>query len=140
MKSMPHSIFARRTVEIPRPSGALRKRTSFMQTHPSTMVNRKFVRAVHRTGEMLEIELKSRPERVKVSTANHHPFRTMRASGRQLRKRKVLGSRRAQNGKPAAPQRRYSVMKTAAEVSYAPLARHQVPVAVQPRQGARFSV
>jgi DNA-binding LytR/AlgR family response regulator len=50
---------------------------SFMQTHRSTVVNRKFVRAVHRTGEMLEIELKGRPERLKVSTANHHLFRAM---------------------------------------------------------------
>lgn len=49
----------------------------FVQTHRSTVVNRRFVHAVHRNGESLEIEIKGRPERLKVSTANHHLFRAM---------------------------------------------------------------
>jgi DNA-binding LytR/AlgR family response regulator len=49
----------------------------FLQTHRSTVVNRRFVHAVHRNGEAIEIELKGRTERLKVSTANHHLFRAM---------------------------------------------------------------
>ncbi|MGM9483987.1 LytR/AlgR family response regulator transcription factor [Roseateles sp. NT4] len=50
---------------------------SFVQTHRSTVVNRRFVHAVHRKGEVVEIELKGRGERLKVSVANHHLFRAM---------------------------------------------------------------
>lgn len=49
----------------------------FVQTHRSVVVNRRFVRAVHRNGEAMEVELKGRPERLKVSIANHHLFRAM---------------------------------------------------------------
>lgn len=51
--------------------------TTFLQTHRSSMVNRRFVHSVHRKGEVVEIELKGRPERLKVSTANHHVFKAM---------------------------------------------------------------
>lgn len=50
---------------------------TFLQTHRSTVVNRRYIRGVHRSGEQLEIELKGRQERLKVSTANHHLFRAM---------------------------------------------------------------
>lgn len=49
----------------------------FVQTHRSAVVNRRFVRAVHRRGEVLELELKGGGARVKVSSANHHLFRAM---------------------------------------------------------------
>lgn len=49
----------------------------FLQTHRSTVVNRRFVRSVHRKGEVVELELKGRTERLKVSLANHHLFRAM---------------------------------------------------------------
>lgn len=51
--------------------------STFLQTHRSTVVNRRHVKAVHRNGEAMEIELKDRPERLKVSVANHHLFRAM---------------------------------------------------------------
>jgi DNA-binding LytR/AlgR family response regulator len=49
----------------------------YLQTHRSTVVNRKYIRAVHRRGETLELELKGPGPRLKVSTANHHLFRAM---------------------------------------------------------------
>jgi DNA-binding LytR/AlgR family response regulator len=49
----------------------------YLQTHRSTVVNRQFVRSVHRREEVIELELKGRAERLKVSTANHHLFRAM---------------------------------------------------------------
>jgi DNA-binding LytR/AlgR family response regulator len=49
----------------------------YQQTHRSTVVNRQFVRSVHRNGEVVELELKGRSERLKVSTSNHHLFRAM---------------------------------------------------------------
>jgi DNA-binding LytR/AlgR family response regulator len=49
----------------------------FLQTHRSRVVNRRFIHAVHRRGEMVEIELKGRSERLKVSTANHPLFKAM---------------------------------------------------------------
>ena len=51
--------------------------SKFLQTHRSTVVNRRFIRAVHRRGEVVEIELKGQTERLKVSLANHHLFRAM---------------------------------------------------------------
>jgi DNA-binding LytR/AlgR family response regulator len=51
--------------------------TTFLQTHRSSLVNRRFVHSVHRNGEAVEIELKGRPERLKVSIANHHIFKAM---------------------------------------------------------------
>lgn len=49
----------------------------FLQTHRSTLVNRRFIRAVHRKGELVELEMKGDKTRLKVSTANHHLFRAM---------------------------------------------------------------
>ena len=49
----------------------------FIRTHRSTVVSRRFIRAVHRRGEVVEIELKGRPERLKVSTSNHPLFKAM---------------------------------------------------------------
>lgn len=49
----------------------------FLQTHRSRVVNRRFVHAVHRRGEVVEIELKGSKERLKVSTAHHALFRAM---------------------------------------------------------------
>ena len=49
----------------------------FLQTHRSTLVNRRFIHSVHRRGELVEIEMKSDKTRLKVSTANHHLFRSM---------------------------------------------------------------
>ncbi|MFL9908341.1 LytR/AlgR family response regulator transcription factor [Paraburkholderia sp. RL17-337-BIB-A] len=49
----------------------------FLQTHRSAVVNRRFIRAVHREGESMEIELRGRRERIKISVANHHLFKAM---------------------------------------------------------------
>ena len=49
----------------------------FLQTHRSTLVNRRFIHAVHRRGELVELEMKADKTRLKVSTANHHLFRSM---------------------------------------------------------------
>ena len=49
----------------------------FLQTHRSTVVNRRFIHSVHRKGEAVELELKGRAERLKVSVSNHHLFRAM---------------------------------------------------------------
>lgn len=49
----------------------------FLQTHRSVLVNRRFIKAVHRRGDAMEIELRDRPERLKVSTANQHLLRSM---------------------------------------------------------------
>lgn len=49
----------------------------FLQSHRSTLVNRRFIHAVHRKGEAMELEIKGRNERLKVSIPNHHLFRSM---------------------------------------------------------------
>lgn len=49
----------------------------YVQTHRGTVVNRRFIRAVHRFDELVELELKGRKERLRVSVANHHLFRAM---------------------------------------------------------------
>ncbi len=49
----------------------------FLQTHRSVVVNRRHVRGVHRRGEALELEIKGREERLKVSTQHHHLFKAM---------------------------------------------------------------
>ena len=49
----------------------------FLQTHRGTVVNRRFIRAVHRQGETMELELKGMDVRLKVSQPNHHLFRAM---------------------------------------------------------------
>jgi DNA-binding LytR/AlgR family response regulator len=45
----------------------------FMQVHRSVVVNRRHVHGAHRVGDALELEIKGRPERLKVS-AQHHPL------------------------------------------------------------------
>lgn len=50
---------------------------NFLQTHRSTLVNRRFIHAVHRKGELVELEMRADKTRLKVSTANHHLFRSM---------------------------------------------------------------
>lgn len=49
----------------------------YVQTHRSVVVNKRFIRAVHRFDEQVELELKGRQERLRVSVANHHLFRAM---------------------------------------------------------------
>ncbi len=49
----------------------------FIQTSRSTLVNRRYIFAVHRKGEVVEIEMKINKTRLKVSTAHHHLFRAM---------------------------------------------------------------
>ncbi len=50
---------------------------NFLQTHRSTLVNRRFIHAVHRKGEVVEVEMKGDKTRLKVSAVNHHLFRAM---------------------------------------------------------------
>lgn len=49
----------------------------FMQVHRSVVVNRRHVHGVHRAGEALELEIKGRPERLKVSAQYHHLFKAL---------------------------------------------------------------
>jgi len=49
----------------------------FMQVHRSVVVNRRHVHGVHRAGDALELEIKGRPERLKVSTQYHHLFKAL---------------------------------------------------------------
>ena len=49
----------------------------FLQTHRSFLVNRRFIQAVHRNGELVELEMKGGTTRLKVSTPNHYLFRAM---------------------------------------------------------------
>lgn len=49
----------------------------FMQVHRSVVVNRRHVHGVHRTGDALELEIKGRAERLKVSTQHHHLFKAL---------------------------------------------------------------
>ena len=51
--------------------------TTFLQTHRSTVVNRRFIKAIHRDGELVEIELKGRSERLKVSQPNRNLFKAI---------------------------------------------------------------
>jgi DNA-binding LytR/AlgR family response regulator len=48
-----------------------------LQTHRSTVVNKRFIQAVHRKDEAVELEMKGIKERLKVSNANHRLFRAM---------------------------------------------------------------
>jgi len=50
---------------------------TFVQTHRGTIVNRRFIRSVHRSGDSVELELKGRTERLKVSAAQQNLFRPM---------------------------------------------------------------
>jgi DNA-binding LytR/AlgR family response regulator len=49
----------------------------FLQTNRGNLVNRRFIHAVHRRDEQVELEMKVSKTRLKVSTANHHLFRAM---------------------------------------------------------------
>ncbi|MDR7295881.1 DNA-binding LytR/AlgR family response regulator [Pelomonas aquatica] len=49
----------------------------FMQVHRSVVVNRRHVHGVHRAGEALALEIKGRPERLKVSTPYHQLFKAL---------------------------------------------------------------
>ncbi|HJV76666.1 MAG TPA: LytTR family DNA-binding domain-containing protein [Noviherbaspirillum sp.] len=49
----------------------------YLQIHRSTVVNRRFIKAIHHDGESMQVEMKGRPERLKVSQPNHHLFRAM---------------------------------------------------------------
>jgi len=51
--------------------------SSFVQVHRSAVVNRHFVRAVHRIDDNMELEIKGYQGRLKVSEANRHLFRAM---------------------------------------------------------------
>ncbi len=51
--------------------------TRFMQVHRSVVVSRRHVHGVHRVDETLELEIKGRPERLKVSTQHHHLFKAL---------------------------------------------------------------
>lgn len=48
-----------------------------VQIHRSTVVNRRFVRAVHRRGDAMELEIRGHTERLSVSESNHSLFRAM---------------------------------------------------------------
>jgi DNA-binding LytR/AlgR family response regulator len=50
---------------------------NFLQVHRSVIVNRRFVRSVHRRGDAMEIEVRGRPERLRISESNQHLFRAM---------------------------------------------------------------
>jgi DNA-binding LytR/AlgR family response regulator len=49
----------------------------FIQVHRSTVINRRFVRSIHRNGDQVHLELKGYDGLVRVSVANHHLFRGM---------------------------------------------------------------
>jgi DNA-binding LytR/AlgR family response regulator len=49
----------------------------FLQVHRSIVVNRRMVRAVHRKGEHMELEMRGHVERLKVSESNQHVFKAM---------------------------------------------------------------
>lgn len=49
----------------------------FLQVHRSVIVNRRFVHSVHRRAEVMELEIRGRPERLRVSESNQALFRAM---------------------------------------------------------------
>lgn len=49
----------------------------YLQIHRSMVVNRRFVRAVHRNGTGMELELRGHAERLKVSESNQPLFKAM---------------------------------------------------------------
>lgn len=51
--------------------------SAFVQVHRSAVVNRHFVRAVHRVDDNVELEIKGLKERLRVSEANRHLFKAM---------------------------------------------------------------
>ena len=50
---------------------------SFVQIHRSAVVNRHFVKAVHRIDDNFELEIRGYPAQLKVSEANRHLFKAM---------------------------------------------------------------
>jgi len=51
--------------------------SAFVQIHRSAIVNRHFVKSVHKVDDSLELEMKAGTARLKVSEANRHHFRAM---------------------------------------------------------------
>lgn len=51
--------------------------SAFVQIHRSAIVNRHFVKSVHKVDDSLELEMKAGSARLKVSEANRHHFRAM---------------------------------------------------------------
>jgi DNA-binding LytR/AlgR family response regulator len=51
--------------------------TIYVQVHRGAVVNRRCIAAVHKHDDAMEIELRGRDERIRVSTANHHLFKAM---------------------------------------------------------------
>jgi DNA-binding LytR/AlgR family response regulator len=49
----------------------------FQQVHRSVVVNRRYIRSVTRHGEAMEIEVRGREEKLRVSESNQHLFRAM---------------------------------------------------------------
>lgn len=49
----------------------------YLQIHRGVVVNRRFIYAVHRRGDVMEVELRGRPERLRVSESNQSLFRAM---------------------------------------------------------------
>jgi DNA-binding LytR/AlgR family response regulator len=56
--------------------GSLDPRT-WQQIHRGVVVNRRFIHSVHRRDEAMEIEIRGREQRLKVSASNQHLFRGM---------------------------------------------------------------
>lgn len=50
---------------------------TFLQTHRSTVVNRRFIRTVHKKDDKMDIELRGRTERIQVSEPNQKHFKAM---------------------------------------------------------------
>lgn len=51
--------------------------SAFVQVHRSALVNRHFVKCVHRVDDNMELEMKGASVRLKVSESNRHLFRAM---------------------------------------------------------------
>lgn len=49
----------------------------YLQVHRSVVVNRSYVHAVHRRGDVMEIEIRGRAQRLRVSESCQHLFRAM---------------------------------------------------------------
>lgn len=49
----------------------------FQQIHRSVVVNRRFIRAVHRQDDLVELEMRAGSRRLRVSESNHHLFKAM---------------------------------------------------------------
>jgi DNA-binding LytR/AlgR family response regulator len=49
----------------------------FMEIHRGVLVNRRFIHAIFRRGETMELEIRGRESRLKVSASHQHQFRSM---------------------------------------------------------------